>query len=141
MKRILESAIFLMATATAMVPTISFAGGSVDRDEVMAVLQSQPELFAFISSTLECYRGGRAEVRVGWMYPLAGKRLGPYVLWCRPKGTKDNYDFEVRVNTFFTFFNDDGKEVDVSQATRVTEKATSIELIYDACKQDWCKAP
>lgn len=119
-------------------PTMSFAGGSVASDEVMAVLQSH---FAFISSTLECHPTGFAEVRVGWMYPLGGKRLGPYKLQCRPKGAKDNYDFEVRVNTFVTLFDDDGKEVDISQATRVTEKATSIELIYEACKQDWCKEP
>ena len=67
--------------------------------------------------------------------------MGPYERRCRPKGSKENFDFILTVNTSYKGFNADGKEVDVMQAIKIDEKMISIDLRYDICAEDWCKAP
>jgi hypothetical protein len=75
------------------------------------------------------------------MFPLGGKRLGPYGFRCRVLGNETDYDFVLTVNTSYKLFDDQGKEVDISKATRVDEKFESIELKFDKCAEDWCKGP
>jgi len=57
------------------------------------------------------------------------------------KGNETNYDLVLSVNTSYKLFDAEGKDADISKATRVDEKFGSIELEFDKCLEDWCKAP
>ena len=120
----------------------AFGGGTVFDAEVDSVLDQQPQLASFVRSEMEfCGAPWYAEIRLAGSYPLGGKRLGPYERRIRPKGSKSNFDFVLTINTSYRGYNTEGKEVDVTEATKIDEKLTSIDLRYDPCKEDWCKAP
>ncbi len=120
----------------------AFGGGTVFDAEVDSILDQQPQLANFVRSELEfCHASWYAVIRLAGNYPLGGKRLGPYERRIRPKGSKGNFDFILTINTSYKGYNDVGKEVDVTEATKIDEKLTSIDLRYDPCKEDWCKAP
>jgi len=122
-------------------PAISFGGGSVTWNEVKSVLDQRPEIARVVYSTLDCFHSGYTPNRIGGMFPLGGKRLGPYGFRCRVKGNETNYDLVLSVNTSYKLLDAEGKDADISIATRVDEKFRSIELKFDKCLEDWCKAP
>jgi hypothetical protein len=120
----------------------AFGGGTVFDAEVESILDQQPHLAGFVRSEMEfCRASWYAEIRLAGNYPPGGKRLGPYERRCRPKGTKSNFDFVLTINTSYKGYNAEGKEVDVIKAIKIDERLTSINLRYDPCKEDWCKAP
>lgn len=123
------------------ISTCAFGGGTVFDGEVTAILEQQPQLAGFVRTELEfCKASWFAATRLAGNYPLGGKRLGPYERRIRPKGSENNFDFVLTVNTFYTGLNDKGMEVDIIEATRIDEKISSIEIRFDECKEDWCKA-
>jgi len=120
----------------------AFGGGTVFDEEVETILNQRPELSNLVHSQFDfCNASWFADLRIGNIYPLGGRRLGPYQRRVRPKGSKGNFDLILTVNTYSKGLDDSGNEVDVTKATKIDEQLISIDLKYDACKEDWCKAP
>jgi hypothetical protein len=111
-----------------LVPSIAHAGGSVSWDEVRVILNQEPQIANIVYSTLDCKSSGYTEYRIGGMYPLGGKRLGPYQVPCRLRGTTTDYNLLLIVNTKYTMYDDTGKEVDVDKATKIDERFVSIQI-------------
>ena len=135
--------IFFVVFLVGFLPSVyAFGGGTTSDEEVDVILDQQPDIARFVRSQLEfCRASWYAEIRLAWNYPLGGKRLGPYHRRCRPKGSSGNFDFILTVNTAYKGFDASGKETDVIYAIKIDEKLVSIDLRYNACKEDWCKAP
>ncbi|MGE5843106.1 MAG: hypothetical protein ACM335_12540 [Deltaproteobacteria bacterium] len=118
-----------------------FSGGTVFDEEIDTILDQQPEIARFVRSTLDfCKASWFAEIRLAGNYPLGGMRLGPYTRRCRATGSKGNFDFVLTLNTSYKGFDAHGRQVDVIEAVKIDEELVSIDLRYDACKEDWCKA-
>ncbi len=132
---------YIFFVAAFLCAAAAFAGGTAIDSEVDAILDQEPELADFIRSGLEyCQASWYAAVRIAGNYPLGGKRLGPYERRVRPKGSKSNFDFVLTINTSYAGYDSDGKKVDVIKATTVDERMTSINLRYELCVENWCKA-
>lgn len=117
----------LMVLAFMACTGIAEADGSIGFEEVDAVLRQRPELRTYLVDTLCISNSGLAS-RVAGEYPMGGSRLGPYELDAKPKGQAGPYVFRLIVNTSQTFFDKNGKEADVTEAVRVKEILSSIEL-------------
>lgn len=121
--------------------TTAFGGGSAIESDVDAILDQQPVLAKFIRSEMEfCHASWYAEIRLANNYPLGGMRLGPYERRARRRGSKGNFDLVLTVNTSIEGYDSDGNEADVTQAAKIVERMTSIDIRYDPCIDDWCKA-
>lgn len=120
----------------------AFGGGTAFDAEVDSILDQQPHLASFVRSQLEfCKASWYPGIRHAGNYSLGGKRLGPYERRVRTKGSGGNFDVVLTVNTSYQGYDAKGKAVEVNQATRVDEKLASIDLRYEPCKEEWCKAP
>lgn len=114
----------------------AYAGGSIDTSEVMAILEKNKVLHAFVTSTLELEEGGSA-VRLGRQFgEVGGMRIAPYVIGAKRKGDKV-FNLELVVTCEQKFVDKDGKVLHIgdgsaSEATKavadVIEKVTSVTL-------------
>jgi hypothetical protein len=111
-----------------LVPSVSNGGGSVSWEEIKEVINQDPEIAKFVYSSLDCKSSGYTDYRIGGMFPLGGRRLGPYEIRCRNKGSKTDYDLLLIVNTKYKMYDNGGNEVDIDKATRIDEKFVSIQL-------------
>jgi len=130
--------IFLLILSSLCLPCSSLAAGSVSWAEIRTVLKQDSALLKFVETSLDCYSSGSGN-RVGGMFPLGGKRLGPYYIRCRQKGSKSDYSLALVVNTSAKLLDDSGSEVDITKATRIEETLESIQLKSDPCKEKYCK--
>jgi hypothetical protein len=111
-----------------LLPSVGHAGGSVSWDEVKVILDQEPQIAKIVYSGLDCKTSGYTDYRIGGMFPLGGKRLGPYQVQCRLKGTKTDYNLLLIVNTTYKMYDDTGKEADIDKATKVDERFVSIQI-------------
>jgi hypothetical protein len=109
----------------------AYAGGSCDFEEdVKPILMQQPKLGEHLLATLDIYRTASAETRIGSSVneELGGTRLGPYMLYAKPKDTKGPYVFELTVNTKAVFLDAEGKKTKVDKAASVKETLENVQL-------------
>jgi hypothetical protein len=111
-----------------LVPSVAHSGGSVSWDEVKVILDQEPQIAKIVYSSLDFKTSGYTDYRIGGMFPLGGKRLGPYQMPCRLKGATTGYNLLLIVNTEYTMYDDTGKEVDIDKATKVDERFESIQI-------------
>lgn len=111
----------------------ALAGGTVEFEEVEKILQQKPDIAKFITSSLEFEGAPLAEVRFGSHYThLSGGRMGPYMLWAKPKGKPGNSTLEITICIAPTFLDKKGKKsADEFEAVSVSEQFTGI-IIQDA---------
>jgi hypothetical protein len=86
----METRLIALLTALLLGAPLAQAGGSVDSETILAILKKgQPELWAYLSSTLEFAPAGSG-IRLGAHFgELHGSRIGPYYIKARPKGATD----------------------------------------------------
>ena len=99
----------LLFLAIIVLPSLSFAGGSVTWKEVQEVLAKKPKLKKLIEATFEIEKDGDA-IRLGRQFEnLGGLRIAPY----RFKATaKDGSVFLLTINSEKTFVLGDGTALD-----------------------------
>ena len=99
----------LLFLAIIVLPSFSFAGGSVTWKEVQEVLAKKPKLKELIEATFEIEKDGDA-IRLGRQFEnLGGLRMAPY----RFKATaKDGSVFLLTINSEKTFVLGDGTALD-----------------------------
>ena len=122
--------IFLSSLIALVFPVYAFGGGTVIDAEVDSVLDQQPQLAGFVRSEMEfCGAPWYAEIRLAGSYPSGGKRLGPYERRIRPKGSKNNFDFVLTINTSYRGYNAEGKEVDARRGMLIGPEMKSMWVI------------
>ncbi len=106
-----------------------FADGSFSLQDLKPVLNQNPVLANYLLSTLDFADGGIAS-RIGDAVNerLGGKRVSPYRILAKPKGTKGAYIFEVVVYTDIVFSDEKGNVTTLEKAYSVAEKLTYIEI-------------
>ncbi|MFD2256570.1 hypothetical protein ACFSSA_07780 [Luteolibacter algae] len=114
----------------------AFAGGSVDRGQIIELLKKNESLWKYLSATLDFDAAGSA-VRLGRHWTeMGGARVAPYQIAVKAKGGKE-FDLLLTVNCSQKFLNQDGEALEIgdggpSEATEtavdVIEKVESVSL-------------
>ncbi|HWI80719.1 hypothetical protein [Ramlibacter sp.] len=100
----------------------------------MPLLDQKPQVKEFILQNFDLPNGAWAEVRIGSHFKhLGGKRLGPYTVQVRPKGTHEISPVVLTLCTTYQFLDRNGASVDLDVAGRadvvdVREKLVSVQL-------------
>ena len=120
----------LLFLAIIVLPSLSFAGGSVTWKEVQEVLAKKPKLKKLIEATFEIEKDGDA-IRLGRQFEnLGGLRIAPY----RFKATaKDGSVFLLTINSEKTFVLADGTALETGdermfKADKLTEVPTGFSV-------------
>lgn len=110
-------------------PSSVFAGGSVAAQDILSLLRQQPELYEYVANTLELDKVGWA-TRIGLQVnpDLAGRRVAPYHIKARPKGSKGEWLFFLTIDAVTSFSNTEGKDVPLHEGKSVQEKLIGIRL-------------
>jgi hypothetical protein len=105
------------------------AGGSFAYKDILPILAQEPVMDKFINDGLEFNDSGSA-MRIGQnVNPrFGGRRVGPYVIMAKPKGTSGSFTLEVTVETELICQDDSGNTVDVSEAQIIKEKFSAISI-------------
>ncbi|MGI8655040.1 MAG: hypothetical protein ACR2LC_07460 [Pyrinomonadaceae bacterium] len=106
-----------------------FADGSFQLQDLKPILNQNPVLANYLFSTLDFAAGGVAS-RIGDAVNdrLGGKRVSPYRVLAKPKGTKGAYIFEVVVYTDKIFLDEKSNVTTLEKAFSVIEKFQYIEI-------------
>ena len=108
----------------------TYAGGSFDfADQLLPLLEQQPELKQYLLSTLDIAPHGYAG-RIGSTVNLhlGGTRIGPYVLKAKPKGAKGDYTLELKFHTEKKYLDANDKVSDLVQSVKIIEKLKWVEI-------------
>lgn len=107
----------------------AWAGGSFSLDDLKPILAQEPVIEKWLTDGLDLDETGDA-VRIGQnVNPrLGGTRIGPYVLLAKPKGASGPFTLEVTVETELLCRNSAGKTVDISKASVIEEKLSSVSV-------------
>lgn len=122
----------LIATALILsLSSLSFAGGSIRLDiEVEPLLNQKPELKNVLFEMLEIDQDGWTRYRIGNNVnkKFGGKRLGPYHLKAKLKGSPIDYNLELIIHTKRIFLDGNGNPTDLHEAEIIKEEFTSFEI-------------
>jgi hypothetical protein len=118
-----------MAVLVASLNSAAWAGGSFAFEDLQPIVNQQPVLAKWLTGGLEFAETGDA-IRIGQNVNerFGGRRVGPYVILAKPKGASGPFTLEVTVETELICQNAAGKAVDVSQATDIQEKFSSVTV-------------
>lgn len=113
-----------------LIAPCALAGGSISTAEVLPLLQQNPALCKFILDHLDLDSGGWA-IRIGSRvnYALGGTRIAPYSIRARPKGSKEPWQFYLKIDAKTYYYDASGKEVQLEDGKSIKEKLTGIELL------------
>jgi hypothetical protein len=97
----MKARIILLLIAVWSLPRIVMAGGTLDADEVLDVIKQEKEIAELLASSLEFRCTAWSDNRLGSeVVPgLGGKRIGPYTLWARRRGSKEGWSLQLTVET------------------------------------------
>ncbi len=131
MKKILLSILIFGA----FLPQV-FAGGSFSFDiELEPILNQQPIIKDFVLKTFDIAESGWAS-RIGWQVneKFGGRRIGPYCIKAKPKGSQGEYIFELIFHTEKIFLDKNGGPTDLTKDDIIKEKFKSLELkMFEEC--------
>jgi hypothetical protein len=104
-------------------------GGSFFLSDIDPLLQQKRSLFDHIKVDFDLYGAGEAS-RISHLdnTELAGTRIGPYLLWGRPKGSKGPYRYRICIQTKTLFVDASGQSVPIGKATDVREEILDITI-------------
>ena len=111
-------------------PVIALAGGSFSvRVELDPILNQVPEIKQYLYSTLDIKPDGWAG-RIGQSVNpnFGGRRIGPYHVLVKPKGTDGAFTLELIIHTKRILLNHEGEEVGIHLATHISEEFLSAEI-------------
>ena len=111
-------------------PVIALAGGSFRvSTELDPILNQVPEIKQYLYSSIDIKPDGWAG-RIGQpVNPnFGGRRIGPYHVLVRPKGSDGEFTFELIIHTKRVLLNNDGEEVGIHLATHISEEFLSVEI-------------
>ena len=97
--------------------------------ELGPILEQVPEIRRLIEESLELAPSGSAR-RIGLLVNprFGGRRVGPYHITARPKGTAGPDVFELTVHTEVIALGRDGETVAIPDAHEIHERFRSLEL-------------
>lgn len=119
----------------------AFGGGCVSFDEQILPILNQENIFSdAVLSTFDFSSNVFAQSDFGDHTRFGGKRLGPYTLSAKPKGSQSAWIFEVTINTKWTIYDQDGNIIPLKdgngkmtgifdpKAMRIEETVENIQL-------------
>lgn len=109
----------------------ALAGGTfLLEEDLMPILAQAPATRDMLFSQYDLETWGVA-TRIGSNVNshFGGKRIGPYIILAKPKGTPGPYTLEITIETKVLFLNSSGKRVDISKARVIKEKFISCEVV------------
>lgn len=125
----------LLSSFLLAVPAL--AGGSfIFQEDLEPLLEKDRRIGAFIMKSMDFDDVGDA-TRLGRHFShLGGKRIGPYSVYAKTKGSTGPYNLIVTVKTEATFIDEDGRPLDHGKAgqrlfddsVNCIEKITSVEI-------------
>src|SRR5436189_6099816 len=116
----LTTRFFIALFIGVMTSGVATAEGSINFDDADVVLKQQPILREYLLNSL-CISNTGIASRLASIYPMGGKRLGPYELVAKPKAQAGEYTLKIIISTEQKFTNNRGKSVGPDKATQVIE--------------------
>lgn len=111
--------------------SLIIGGGSFHfEDDLRPILAQNPPLEDYIINTLDLSDSGIA-MRIGQnVNPhLGGKRIGPYIMRAKPKGSEGPFIWEITFETEQVFTGEDGRIVsDISDAREISEWINAVTI-------------
>lgn len=119
-----------LLAAALLFPVQIFAAGSFSPEEDLApILEEAPVLREFVEGALELAPGGSASRIGNAVNPrLGGRRVGPYHILARPKGTEGSFTFELIFHTEIVYLDERGEAVGLPEAVAIRERFESLEI-------------
>ena len=103
-------------------------GGRIKSEDILSLLKQQPDLHAFVTSTLELQSEGWS-TRVASKNPAIWSAVsGPYSIAARPRGSSARWTFLLTIETEVSFLDESGREVPLDSGTSIHEKVIGIRL-------------
>ena len=111
-------------------PVIAHAGGSFRVSvELDSILNQAPEIKQSLFNALDIKPDGWAGRIDQSVNPnFGGRRIGPYHVLAKPKGSEGGFTLELIINTKRILLNNKGEEVDIHFATHLSEEFLSAEI-------------
>jgi hypothetical protein len=118
-----------MAIMVCLSGVAAWAGGSFAREDIKPILEQESVIAKRLAEGLDLDETGSA-TRIGQNANahLGGTRVGPYVLWAKPKGAEGPFTLEVTIETEMLCRNAAGKPVDIAKARDIRETFSSITI-------------
>lgn len=108
-----------------------WAGGTLDQSELIPLLGQKPQIKEFVLQNFDMPTGAWAEVRIGSHFEhLGGRRLGPYTVEIRTKGSSTMSPVVLTLCTTYEFLDRDGKRIS-PESPRVTGAVDVRESLVD----------
>lgn len=120
---------WLLSISALIVPLVVQAGGSFYLSDIQPLLKQQPQLWLYVSETMEIAEVGTApRISTGVNKELSGIRIAPYLLQAKPKGAKGPPVFEIEIQAQTKFYDAGGKEVSLEKAVDYKEVFTGVRI-------------
>lgn len=104
-------------------------GSRIKSEDILALLKQQPDLYAFVTDTLELKpEGSSTRVLPNKNPALWSGVSGPYSIEARPRGSSARWTFLLTIETEVSFLNEAGREVPLDFGTSIHEKVIGIRL-------------
>jgi len=118
-----------LALAVLLVQSPALAGGSFPVERVIPLLQQDPELYHFLTSTLELSPAGWAP-RIGTRVNenLGGTRIAPFTLRAKPKGSSGPWIFLLVIEAESQFLDAAGEPVEIHEWVTLLETLQGVRL-------------
>ncbi|MFT5465118.1 MAG: hypothetical protein ACI8UO_000204 [Verrucomicrobiales bacterium] len=122
----------LLSVLALLIPSLASAGGSCTWEDAERILAQAPKIRDHLKATLEIEEIGSA-TRLGRHFEnLGGARIGPYVFEAKPKDASGGAQFNLVIETAYTFLDGAGSEIaddgEPEKADDVKEKFLSARL-------------
>lgn len=119
----------------------AFGGGSISFEEQLLPIMNQDKVFAdALLNTFDFSSNVFAQTDFGDHTRFGGKRLGPYTLLAKPKGSQSTWVFEVTIITKWTIYDQKGNVIPLKdengkmtgifdpKAIRIEESFENVQL-------------
>lgn len=105
------------------------AGSFRPEIELAPLLEGAPAVRDFVANTLELAPSGSAG-RIGSLVNprFGGRRVGPYRILAKPKGSEGPFVFELSFHTELVFLDARNRSAELPDAQRIRERFESLEL-------------
>ena len=112
-----------------LISAFAFTDGSFSTEDIEHILKQNPGLRAFLFEHMCISTSGLAK-RIGSNVNerMGGRRIGPYELRGKPKGSTGPYIYKVVIHTLQKFVDKHGNATDLPLAVDVKETFDSVEI-------------
>lgn len=113
-----------------LLPNVAVAGGSFRVDtELDPILKQVPDIKRYLFKSLDIHWTGSAG-RIGQSVNprFGGRRIGPYRVAAKPKGTEGDFTLELIVHTKRILTDAEGEPTDLANAEQIREEFVCVEI-------------